>query len=225
MSREELEAEFKEAEEYKKHSPWTTAKVLKTPQTWLIGFGTGLPMMVGAGVIAILVPTLIGFGQDPMFGILLLSSMWPIGLLGHYLIGVIDHKIGTKKTALVVISILGLGGLITFVGGHEAAACAVSTGMFMFGLSGSLNVCTSLTVSIFGRADFEIAYTPIQVMFNIFNFAGVSVMSMVAAAFGPTYVMLAVFIICVVAFAIMMALPYRQIGSKIHGDEEVANAQ
>ena len=94
--------------------------------------------------------------------------------------------------------------------------------MFMFGLSGSLNVCTSLTVSIFGRADFEIAYTPIQVMFN---FAGVSVMSMVAAAFGPTYVMLAVFIICVVAFAIMMALPYRQIGSKIHGDEEVANAQ
>ena len=50
-------------------------------------------------------------------------------------------------------------------------------------------------------------------------------MSMVAAAFGPTYVMLAVFIICVVAFAIMMALPYRQIGSKIHGDEEVANAQ
>ena len=225
ISREELEAEFKEAEEYKKHSPWNTARVLKTPQTWLIGLGTGLPMMVGAGVIAILVPTLIGFGQDSMFGIILLSSMWPIGLLGHYLIGVIDHKIGTKKTALVVITVLGLGGLITFIGGHNAACCAVATGMFMFGLSGSMNVCTSLTVSIFGRADFEIAYTPIQVMFNIFNFAGVSVMSLVSAAFGPTYVMLAVFIFCVIAFAIMMALPYRQIGSKIHGDEEVANAQ
>ena len=225
ISREELEAEFKEAEEYKKTSEWTTAKVLKTPQTWLIGLGTGLPMMVGAGVIALLVPTLIFFGQDPMFGIVLLSSMWPIGLLGHYLIGVIDHKIGTKKTALVVITILGLGGLLIFVGGTHSVVCAIATGMFMFGLSGSMNVCTSLTVSIFGRADFEVAYTPIQVMFNVFNFAGVSVMSLVSAVFGGTYVMLAVFVFCVIAFGIMMALPYRQIASKIRGDEEVANAQ
>lgn len=136
VSREELDAEFQAALEYKKNSPWTTAKVLKTPQTWLIGIGTGLPMMAGAGVIALLVPTLITFGQDPMFGVLLLSSMWPIGLLGHYLIGVIDHKIGTKKTTLVVITILALGGLLTFLFGTSSVACAVATGMFMFGLSG-----------------------------------------------------------------------------------------
>ena len=224
IGREELDAEFKAAMEYKKTSPWTTVKVLKTPQTWLIGLGTGIPMMVGAGVIALLVPTLAAYGQDPMFGVVLLSSMWPIGLLGHYLIGVLDQKIGMKKTTLTVICILGLGGLLCFLGGTNAMVCGVATGMFMFGLSGAANVCMSMTTSIFGRADFEVAYTPIQVIFNVLNFAGVSVMSTVAAIFGPTTVMLAVFLMCIVAFAIAFAIPYRQIASKIRGDEEVAYA-
>lgn len=224
IGREELDVEFKAAMEYKKTSPWTTVKVLKTPQTWLIGLGTGIPMMVGAGVIALLVPTLAAYGQDPMFGVVLLSSMWPIGLLGHYLIGVLDQKIGTKKTTLTVICILGLGGLLCFLGGTNAMVCGVATGMFMFGLSGAANVCMSMTTSIFGRADFEVAYTPIQVIFNVLNFAGVSVMSTVAAIFGPTTVMLAVFLMCIVAFAIAFAIPYRQIASKIRGDEEVAYA-
>ncbi len=217
VSREELEAEFHAAMEYKKTSPWTTARVLKTPQTWLIGLGTGLPMMVGAGTIALLVPTLAAYGQDPMFGVVLLSSMWPIGLLGHYLIGVLDQKLGTKKTTLIVICVLGLGGLLVKLGGTSSVVCAVATGMFMFGLSGAANVCMSLTASIYGRADFDVAYTPIQVIFNVLNFAGVSVMSTVSAAFGPANVMLAVFIICVVALVPVIALPYKQIASNING--------
>ena len=217
VSREELEAEFRAAMEYKKTSPWTTARVLKTPQTWLIGLGTGLPMMVGAGTIALLVPTLAAYGQDQMFGVVLLSSMWPIGLLGHYLIGVLDQKLGTKKTTLIVICVLGLGGLLVRLGGASSVVCAIATGMFMFGLSGAANVCMSLTASIYGRADFEVAYTPIQVIFNVLNFAGVSVMSTVSATFGATNVMLAVFIICVVALVPVIALPYKQIASNING--------
>ena len=218
VSREELQAEFEAAMEYKKNSSWTTARVLKTPQTWLIGLGTGLPMMVGAGTISLLVPTLAAYGQDPMLGVTLLSSMWPIGLLGHYLIGVIDQHIGTKKTTLIVIAVLALGGLLVWLGGTNSIVCAVATGMFMFGLSGAANVCMSLTASIYGRADFETAYTPIQVIFNVLNFAGVSVMSTVSAAFGATNVMLAVFVICLVAFVPVIALPYKQIASNIHGE-------
>lgn len=218
VSREELQAEFEAAMEYKKNSSWTTARVLKTPQTWLIGLGTGLPMMVGAGTISLLVPTLAAYGQDTMFGVTLLSSMWPIGLLGHYLIGVIDQHIGTKKTTLIVIAVLALGGLFVWLGGANSIVCAVATGMFMFGLSGAANVCMSLTASIYGRADFDTAYTPIQVIFNVLNFAGVSVMSTVSAAFGATNVMLAVFVISLVAFVPVIALPYKQIASNIHGE-------
>ena len=220
VSRAELDAEAAAAEEYRKNSPWTTAKVLKTPQTWLIALGTGLPMMVGGGVIALLVPTYIAYGYDPMFGIMLLSTMWPIGLLGHYLIGVLDQKIGTKKTTMVVISVLGLGGLLVFLlGTTNQIACAVATGMFMFGLSGSMNVCMSLTTSIYGRYDFPTAYTPITTIFNICNFGGISVIATISAVAGPVNVMLAVFLICCVALIPIIALPYKQIGSLVHGEE------
>ena len=113
---------------------------------------------------------------------------------------------------------LALGGLSVWLGGANSIVCAVATGMFMFGLSGAANVCMSLTASIYGRADFDTAYTPIQVIFNVLNFAGVSVMSTVSAAFGATNVMLAVFVISLVAFVPVIALPYKQIASNIHGE-------
>lgn len=224
VSREELDAEAKAAEDYVKNSPWTTAKVLKTPQTWLIALGTGLPMMVGAGTIATLVPTYIAMGYDQMFGVTLLSTMWPIGLLGHYLIGVIDQKIGTKKTTMAVICIMGLGGLLVALFGTQMVVCAVATGMFMFGLSGSMNVCMSLTTSIYGRYDFPTAYTPISTIFNAFNFAGVSVISTVFALGGPVMAMASVFTFCVVALVVVIALPYKQIGSLVPMPGEAAQA-
>ena len=226
VSRAELDAEVAAAEEYVKNSPWTIGKVLKTPQTWLIGLGTGLPMLAGAGTIALLVPTFMAYGYDMMFGVTLLSTMWPLGLLGHYLIGVIDQKIGTKRTSILVTCVLGLGGLLVWtLGAHSQVACGIAAGMFMFGLSGCLNICMSLTTSIFGRHDFPTAYTPIQVIFNALNFAGVSVVSTISAIFGGTNVMLGVFLICVIALIPLIALPYKQIASKVHGDEEVANAK
>lgn len=117
-----------------------------------------------------------------------------------------------------MICVLGLGGLLARLGGSHSVVCAVATGMFMFGLSGAANVCMSLTASIYGRADFEVAYTPIQVIFNVLNFAGVSVMSTVSALFGPQNVMLAVFVICIIAFIPVIALPYKQIASNIRGE-------
>ena len=101
VSREQLNAEFEAIQEYKK-SPWTLAKILSTPQTWCIALATGLPLLAGNGLLALLVPTLASFGQDPMFGIALLGGMWPVGLLGHYLIGVLDVKFGTKPTTVRV---------------------------------------------------------------------------------------------------------------------------
>ncbi len=215
ITREELDAEIAAAEEYVKNSPWTTAKVLKTPQTWLIALGTGLPMMVGAGVIATLVPTYIALGHDMLFGVTLLSTMWPIGLLGHYLIGVIDQKIGTKKTTMVVVCVMGIGGLLVSLLGASPVACAVATGLFMFGLSGSMNVCMSLTTSIYGRYDFPTAYTPISTIFNAFNFAGVSVISTIFALGGPQIAMASVFVICLIALIPTAVLPYKQIGSLV----------
>lgn len=225
LTKEQLDAEFKAAQEYKKNSPWNTARVLKTPQTWLIGIGWGLPMLAGAGAIALLVPTFMAFGHDQMFGVILLSSMWPIGLLGHYLIGVVDQKIGTKRTSIAVAVIELIAGAMVFFFGTNAVVCAIAAGLFMFALSGNANVCMSMTTSVFGRQDFETAWTPIQVIYNIFNFAGVSVMSIVGASFGMNFTMLAVAVLCAVALIPMGLCSGKQIASQVSAEKTATAAE
>lgn len=225
VSREQIDREFAAAEEYKKHSPWTLQRVLRTPQTWLIGIGWGIPSMVGTGLIALLVPTLAAFGHDPLFGVMLLSSMWPIGVLGHYLIGVIDNKLGTKRATVVVVSVLALTGALVFFFGANSVICAVAVGMLMFAISGNANVCMSMTTSVFGRQDFETAWSPIQVVYNIFTFAGISVMAVVAASFGQQAIMIAGTILCLVGLVFITVTSDKQIASKVGAaDGEVPDA-
>lgn len=224
ISREQLDAEFKAAQEYKKNSPWTVGRVLKTPQTWCIAIATGLPLLAGNGLLALLVPTLASYGQDPLFGVILLSSMWPVGLLGHYLIGVIDVKIGSKKTTIIVCLIAGCAGVLYFFFGSNTIMCCVATALFLFGLSGSANMCMSLSTYIFGRQDFEVAYPVIQVLFNILSFAGVSVMATVAVNLGYTAIPVTMGILCFLALIPAIALPYKQIGSLV-GQEKPAESE
>lgn len=222
ITREQLDAEFAALQEYKKNSPWTLGKILTTPQTWCIALATGLPLLAGNGLLALLVPTLAHFGQDPLFGVVLLSSMWPVGLLGHYLIGVMDVKIGTKPTTVCVCVIAGCAGVLVFFLGNNTIACAVAIALFLFGLSGSANMCMSLSSMVFGRADFDIAYPVIQVIFNILSFAGVSVMAIVASNFGYTMIPMAMALLCFVALIPTLLIPAKQIGSKM---EDLASAK
>lgn len=215
LTREELDAEFQALQEYKKNSPWTVGRILKTPQTWLIALATGLPLCAGNGFMALLVPTLVGFGQGPTFGIVLLSSMWPVGLLGHYLIGVFDVRFGTKVTTLFVAAAAALSGILVFLFGTHTVPCAIAVGLFMFSLSGSANMCMSLTTMVYGRADFEIAYPVVQVIFNILSFAGVTIMAFVATNFGWTFIPLVFFIFAVVAIIPCALIPNKQIGSQV----------
>lgn len=215
ITREQLDAEFAAAQEYKKNSPWTLSRVLKTPQTWLIGFGWGFSMMAASGTMALLVPTLASFGHDPLFAVALLSSMWPAGMLGHYLIGVIDQKIGTKKTTIVVVALLILAALMVLLAGSNEVVCAAAVALLMFSISGNANVCMSMTTSVFGRQDFDTAWSPIQVVYNILNFAGVSVMAIVAASFGQPTIMTAMAVLCVISLVIVCATPDKQIASHV----------
>ena len=41
---------------------------------------------------------------------------------------------------------------------------------------------------------------------------------------GPVNMMLAAFVICAIALIPTIALPYKQIGSLVHGDEQLAHA-
>ena len=216
VSREELLAEAKAAEEYKKRSPWTVSAVLKCKYTWTIGVGWGLCMMSAGGFIAQLVPTLISFGHAPELGIILLSSMWPCGVLGNWLGGVVDNKFGTRTASIICAVFEACACVALVLAGSNVAVATVCTGILMAAMSAFSNVTVSMVTNVFGRQDFENAWPVVSVPFKVVESFGPLVISLIAAAtsFATSYIVLAVAL--VVAIALMLATTTQQIGSKIH---------
>lgn len=219
ISKDQLMAEVKAAEEYKKRSPWTVSAVLKCRYTWTIAIGWGLCMMSATGFITQLVPTLISFGHEPGLGILLLSSMWPAGVLGNWLGGVVDNKFGTRTASMifVVFEIAACLGLV--LAGTSATVATICTGVFMAAMSAFSNVTVSMVTSVFGRQDFENAWPVVSIPFKAIESFGPLIISLVAArvSFKISYVVLVGVLIC--AIVLMLCTTTKQIGSQIHTEK------
>ena len=154
VSDEVYASEYDTAED---DSDWTTIKLLKTKETWFAAIFTGLFQICSVGVMQQLVTRNIrDFGMTHGAALTLMTIVALIGVFGSWIIGVIDQKIGTKKTmqffgiwyaAALVINVLAKGqvGLLFYL----------SILMIGMGIGGSANFTTSLPTSIFGRQGFD----------------------------------------------------------------------
>ena len=154
VSDEVYASEYDTAED---DSDWTTIKLLKTKETWFAAIFTGLFQICSVGVMQQLVTRNIrDFGMTQGAALTLMTIVALIGVFGSWIIGVIDQKIGTKKTmqyfgiwyaAALVINVLAKGqvGLLFYM----------SILMIGMGIGGSANFTTSLPTSIFGRQGFD----------------------------------------------------------------------
>ena len=154
VSDEVYASEYDTAED---DSDWTTIKLLKTKETWFAAIFTGLFQICSVGVMQQLVTRNIrDFGMTQGAALTLMTIVALIGVFGSWILGVIDQKIGTKKTmqffgiwyaAALVINVLAKGqvGLLFYL----------SILMIGMGIGGSANFTTSLPTSIFGRQGFD----------------------------------------------------------------------
>ena len=138
-------------------SGWTTGKLLATKETWLTAIYTGLFQICSVGVMSQLVTRNIrDFGMTQASALTLMTVVALVGVFGSWLIGVIDTKIGTKKTmqmfgiwyaAALVINVLARG--------QVGPLFYLSIAMIGMGIGGSANFTTSLPTSVFGRQGFD----------------------------------------------------------------------
>jgi OFA family oxalate/formate antiporter-like MFS transporter len=96
------------------------------------------------------------FGMSQAGALTLMTVVALVGVFGSWLIGLIDTKIGTKKTmqgfgiwyaAALVINVAA--------GGHVGPLFYLSIFMIGMGIGGSANFTTSLPTSVFGRQGFD----------------------------------------------------------------------
>ena len=219
MTKEMVAEIAAKAEAIKASSPWTTKKVLSLKETWLIGIGWGLMMGGAGGIISQFVAAGMSWGHPMEYPIMLLTVMFPVGLLTSWGIGFIDDKWGTKTASLVVCGLEIFGAVVAGLLGKNGVALAIGGGCFMGAMSGGNNLTMSVTGTKFGRFDFNNAWAVISVITKVLSSSFIVLVSIVAGKLGYTGAYLGVAATVVIAAIIIKITDLKCVG-RISLDEE-----
>lgn len=153
------------------HGGWTVKKLLKTKELWMAAIATGGFQICSGGVMQQLVARNIELGFTENAAITIMSILALGGVVGSGVIGIIDDKIGTKKTMIG----FGIWYALALVSNFTGNIFLVYVSLFMIamGIGGSANFMTSLPTSIFGRQGFDVVNSvcfPIQGAVTSLNF-------------------------------------------------------
>ena len=156
VSDEVYKAEYDTADQVEGDGGWTTGKLLAIKELWLAAITTGFFQICSVGVMSQLVirNTQLGFTQQEAMNVMTVLALG--GVVGSWLIGIIDDKIGTKKT-MVGFGVWYAIALLCNFGAADSTSPLVYVSLFMIamGIGGSANFTTSLPASIFGRHGFD----------------------------------------------------------------------
>ena len=151
LTEEEIQANLKEIAEYK--SPWTVGKLLTNKQVWLTNIAFGVYILVTVSLVSQLIPRLTagGWAQEKATGMMTVAAV--LGLLGSYVTGWMDQKIGTKRTS-VIYGIWYLAAVLSCCLPASDFAMYLSVFLIGIGIGGIGNLFPSMVGNLFNRHDF-----------------------------------------------------------------------
>lgn len=150
---------------------WTVKKLFSRKTFWLVAIASGGFQFVSTVIITQLVVRNqeVGFTQAQAVGIMTILAF--AGIVGSWIIGALDQKIGTKKT-MIFFGIWYAAALLLEVT-EIRVLVIVFLVMFALALGGSANFTTSLPAAVFGRHGFKKVNSvlfPIQALVSSFGF-------------------------------------------------------
>jgi len=172
----------------------TYADALKNPITWLFGVAYGFFGLATLGIMS----QLVGFfqetkGYDFQAALNVVTIAAVIGIAGSVLWGIVDQKVGTKKTSVIFgiwycIGILLLLSSNTFV-------MVIGIVMLGAGIGGNGNFPPSMAALIYGRRDFPICYSVMNTIVGVvrsLSFGVLAVLRSISSGYTVPYVTFAV---------------------------------
>ncbi len=138
---------------------WTIKKILKTKEVWMAAIYTGLLQVCSIGVMSQLVTRNIEtFHMEEGGAIMMMTILAILALIFSWLIGVIDDKIGTKRTMQFFCIWYAIAFVVNVIAARQESVSIlfyVSIFMISMGIGGSGNFTVSLPASIFGRHGYD----------------------------------------------------------------------
>jgi MFS family permease len=132
---------------------WTTGKLLKTKEVWMVAVIVGINQLVTTGVMSQLVVRNMGLGFEQSAAVGLMTVCALVGVVGSFLFGYIDQKFGVKKSIVIYLVwycvALAINVTDTVIGVY------ISVGMVGIAIGAAANFIVSLPASVFGRHGFS----------------------------------------------------------------------
>lgn len=182
----------KNNEELLNQPTMTYRQAILSPVIWKLGLAYGLAGMGTVGIMSQLIPFLtITHGYTIEKALLTMSTAAIIGILGSYLWGVIDQKWGTRFASQV------FGGWYAVAISFLIIPKTLLIGIIMIGLGigGTGNFPPSMTTLCFGRSDFPIAFSVVNMIMGVIRSTAFVVLAVVRGATGSTSMAYIIFIV------------------------------
>lgn len=190
----------------------TVLEILKNPGTWLLTIAFGFLNWIIGAVMAFYVTTMMISGTAEATYLLWLAVGSILGLPLSYVLGVLDDKIGTVKSTLVLclfflIVLLGMA----FMKANSIPLIAL-TAFGIAGMTGGTpNLHPSMTVYVFGRKNFQAAnrfIMALQTIISSFSFTFMGAVLDKTGSLKPAYlIMIAMLAVAVVCFLLIGRKP------------------
>ena len=155
----------RDEEALKDEATMSYKEALKNPKVWALGVAYGFFGLATVGIMSQLVPYFMetrGFELNK--AILTVTVAAVIGMVGSWLWGVVDQKIGTKLASAIFGIWYFIGILFLLM-----PAPMMYLGIFMLGfaIGGNGNFAPSMASFVFGRRDFAVSFSCMNMIVGI----------------------------------------------------------
>jgi OFA family oxalate/formate antiporter-like MFS transporter len=202
-------------------------EALKNPKTWIFGIAYGFFGLATVGIMSQLAGyfmTVKHYSLQTSLNIITIAAV--IGVVGSIIWGIVDQKVGTKKASILFGIWYSIGILLLLSSNNIIMVIGIV--MLGAGIGGNGNFAPSMAALVYGRRDFPICYSVLNMIVGIVRSCSFVLLAILRSAFGGYTVPYIVFALIALAGGLML------IGVKVVAavggmekeiDEQAAKAQ
>lgn len=218
MTPEMAKAMMEEEIENKKTTVWKLNHTLTTRDFWFLTLPAGFLLMFSVGTMTQTNQILGQMGEGlnrfgGFAGVMLMIMIF--GLIGSFVLGVVDQKIGTKKSMVIACVIMLIAGILGAASSPEKpgllVAALICLALFM---GASSNYTVSLAAQYWRREDFSTVFAAVNPIANLISSMGPMVIAIIMIAKGYNMIFTTVAVIGVISIILVLLFSSKHVKEK-----------
>ncbi len=218
MTPEMAKAMMEEEIENKKTTVWKLNHTLTTRDFWFLTLPAGFLLMFSVGTMTQTNQILGQMGEGlnrfgGFAGVMLMIMIF--GLIGSFVLGIVDQKIGTKKSMVIACVIMLIAGILGAASSPEKpgllVAALICLALFM---GASSNYTVSLAAQYWRREDFSTVFAAVNPIANLISSMGPMVIAIIMIAKGYNMIFTTVAVIGVISIILVLLFSSKHVKEK-----------